>query len=102
MGEIGLISPRMRPCHWSLVSALAVGCGVVLISAQRGAVATPAERVLINGRIITMDAADSIAQAVAIAGGNIVAVGTNDRVKAAIGPRTEVIDLAGRTVTPGL
>ena len=49
-----------------------------------------------------MDAADSIAQAVGIAGGRIVTVGTNDFVKASIGPRTEVIDLAGRTMTPGL
>jgi len=73
-----------------------------LTSAQRGASTTPAERALINGHIITMNGSDSIAQAVAIAGGNIVVVGTNDRVKAAIAPGTEVIDLAGRTVTPGL
>jgi len=73
-----------------------------LTSAQRGASTTPAERALINGHIITMNGSDSIEQAVAIAGGNIVVVGTNDRVKAAIGPGTEVIDLAGRTVTPGL
>ncbi len=62
----------------------------------------PAERVLINGKIITVDARDSIAQAVAIAGGKIVAVGTNEQIKPRIGKSTEVIDLEGRTATPGL
>ena len=38
----------------------------------------------------------------AIAGGKILAVGTNDEIKARIGPRTQVIDLRGRTATPGL
>ena len=64
--------------------------------------APPAELVLTNGKIITVDAADSIAQAVAIAGGRIVAVGTAADVKSRIGPATQVIDLGGRAVTPGL
>ena len=61
-----------------------------------------AELVLTNGRIITVNAADAIAQAVAIAGGRIVAVGTNDELRPRIGPATRVVDLAGRTATPGL
>jgi predicted amidohydrolase YtcJ len=61
-----------------------------------------ADLVLINGTILTVDANDSVAQAVAIAGGKIMVVGSTDAVRARIGPGTEVIDLRGRTATPGL
>jgi len=64
--------------------------------------AQAADIVLLNGKIITVDAKDSIAQAVAIAGGKIVAVGSNDAVKSRVGASTRVIDLHGRTATPGL
>jgi predicted amidohydrolase YtcJ len=63
---------------------------------------TPADIVLLNGQILTVDARDSIAQAVAIAGGRIVAVGTDADVRARVGSATEVVDLHGRTATPGL
>ena len=49
-----------------------------------------------------MDRTDSVAQAVAITGGKITAVGTTAQIKAMAGPTTEVIDLRGRAVTPGL
>ena len=62
----------------------------------------PADLVLLNGKILTVDARDSIAQAVAIAGGKIVAVGSNDDVRARIADATQQIDLRGRTATPGL
>jgi len=61
-----------------------------------------ADRVLVNGRILTVDAEDSIAQAVAIRGGRIVAVGTNAEIEAMAGPETVRIDLTGLTATPGL
>lgn len=57
---------------------------------------------LVNGKIITVDAKDSIAQAVAITGGKIVAVGTNDAVRKAAAKDARVIDLHGRAATPGL
>ena len=62
----------------------------------------PADLVLVNGKVITVDPADSIAQAVAISGGRIVAVGSTAEVKARAGSATQVIDLGGRAVTPGL
>jgi predicted amidohydrolase YtcJ len=62
----------------------------------------PADVVLVNGTILTVDANDSIAQAVAIAGGKIVAVGSNDAIRARVGPSTQTIDLRGRAATPGL
>jgi hypothetical protein len=64
--------------------------------------APPADFVLLNGKILTVDPRDSIAQAVAITGGKIVAVGSNDEVRTRIGGATRQIDLHGRTATPGL
>lgn len=61
-----------------------------------------ADTVLLNGRILTADAAFSIAEAVAIREGRFMAVGSNAEVKAFVGATTEVTDLGGRTVVPGL
>jgi len=58
--------------------------------------------VLINGHILTVDARDSIAQALAIHEGKIMAVGTNDEIRKLAPKSAKVIDLHGRTVTPGL
>ena len=58
--------------------------------------------VLHSGHVITVDARFSIAQALAVRGGKLVAVGTNDTVRALAGPNTRQIDLAGGTVLPGL
>jgi predicted amidohydrolase YtcJ len=61
----------------------------------------PADLVLWGGRIQAMDARRSIAGAVAVRGGRIVAVGEDAAVGALIGPRTRVVQLRDRTVTPG-
>ena len=69
------------------------------------AAAQPAVRpdlVLYNGRVITVDDTFSIAEAVAIAGDRIVAVGTTAEVRAMAGPSTRQIDLRGRALIPGL
>jgi predicted amidohydrolase YtcJ len=57
---------------------------------------------LVNGTILTVDAGDRTAQAVAIRGDRIMAVGDTASVDALAGPHTQRIDLEGRTVTPGL
>jgi len=57
--------------------------------------------VLINGKIITVDQNDRISEAVAVKNGVIAAVGTTSEIEAIIGEGTEVIDLEGKTVTPG-
>ena len=62
----------------------------------------PADQVLMNGKILTVDADFSVAQAVAIQGDRIVAVGTDESLAAYVGDATEVLDLEGRTVVPGL
>jgi predicted amidohydrolase YtcJ len=65
-------------------------------------IAAAQDLVLVNGKIITVDARDSIAQAVAISGGKIVAVGSNEAARKAAAKGARVIDLHGRTATPGL
>src|SRR4029079_19587291 len=62
----------------------------------------PADTVLLNGTVITVDPRDSIAEAVAIADGKIVFVGSTAEARSRGGDKTQVIDLAGRTATPGL
>jgi hypothetical protein len=62
-----------------------------------------AEVVLLNGTILTVDPHDSIAEAVAIGIDNrILAVGSNADIRARVGANTKIIDLHGRTATPGL
>src|SRR5678816_2341999 len=60
------------------------------------------EVILFNGRIATQDERQSFAQSVAIQGGRFVAVVTNEQIMALRGTKTELIDLGGRTVIPGL
>jgi predicted amidohydrolase YtcJ len=62
----------------------------------------PAEWILMNGKVVTVDSAFSIKEAVAIKNGRFVAVGTDSEMRRWIGPRTAVVHLGGRTVIPGL
>ena len=61
----------------------------------------PADLVLRGGRVATVDPARSWASAVAVRGGRIVGVGGDQAVASLVGARTRVIELRGRTVTPG-
>ncbi len=75
---------------------------LVLVGAFVAAAAeAPADRILTGGRIWTADDARPWAEAVAIRGDRIVYVGDAARAKTLRGPKTEVIELAGRLVTPG-
>ncbi len=60
------------------------------------------EKILYNGKIITVDREFNIAEAVSIRDGRFLAVGPNQVVKASVRPDAEMIDLARRTVIPGL
>ncbi len=61
----------------------------------------PASLVLRGGKLVTLDAQRPEAEAIAVRGHAIVAVGTNAEVASYVGESTEVIELAGRLVTPG-
>ncbi|MEM1386641.1 MAG: amidohydrolase [Pseudomonadota bacterium] len=57
--------------------------------------------VIVNGRVLTMADTQPRAQAIAIAGQEIVAVGDNEAIRAVASPETRVIDAGGRSVLPG-
>jgi predicted amidohydrolase YtcJ len=62
----------------------------------------PADILLVNGKIVTLDAASSVREALAIEADRITATGSSEELRKSAGPSTRVIDLGGRTVIPGL
>lgn len=61
-----------------------------------------AQAVYKNGTILTVDGKDTVAQAVAVREGKVVAVGTSAQIDAYVGAATQVVDLAGKTMIPGI
>ncbi|MGH9482864.1 MAG: amidohydrolase, partial [Terriglobales bacterium] len=79
-----------------LLAATACGLGML------AAVARPApDTIYLHGKIMTMDPAHPAAQALAVAGDRLLAVGSDAEVEALAGPRTRRVDLGGRFVVPG-
>ena len=78
--------------YLSMTVVLSLGCGPGL---------EPADLVLRNGKIVTVDDTNPVAQALAVRGNEIVAVGTNDEVDAYRSEMTTVIDLDGQLAIPG-
>jgi predicted amidohydrolase YtcJ len=79
--------------------------GAFLLLALAGAIPARAQApdaILINGKILTVDAQSSVREALAIRDGRIVALGTSADIRKLTGPQSQVIDLGGRTVVPGL
>lgn len=87
----------MNPIVAALVAVALTTAG--LASAAFG---QNADTVLLNGKIVTLDPASPAAEALAVRGGKIVAVGSSADIRALAGPDTRTIDLEGRTVVPGL
>jgi predicted amidohydrolase YtcJ len=81
-----------------LIGASLVGA----LCAARGASAQPPDLVLLDGKIVTVDAQSSIREALAIRDGKILALGSSAEMRRLAGPATRVVDLGGRTVIPGL
>jgi len=61
-----------------------------------------ADLILVHGEVLTVDAHDTVSQAIAIRHGRILKVGTDAEVRALAAPGARVIDLEGHTATPGL
>ncbi len=81
-----------------------VGLVVLLLSISGAlpAVAQPPDAVLVNGKIVTLDARSSVREALAIRDGKITALGPSAQIRKLAGPATRVVDLGGRTAIPGL
>lgn len=84
-----------------MIKEAAIAC-VLSVSLAMPAFAATADRVLTNGNIETMNAEAPNAEAIAMKDGKIVYVGTNEGANAYIDDVTDVIDLEGKYVTPGL
>lgn len=75
---------------------------IVFAGSGRFTPAGEADLILYNGKVITVDAADQICQAIAIKQDKILAVGTDAEIRAMAAPVCRMINLNGKTVTPGL
>jgi predicted amidohydrolase YtcJ len=60
------------------------------------------EVIYFNGKIVTLDTAESTAGAVAVKDGKFLKIGSNNEIKKLAGPSTRLVDLGGKTVVPGL
>jgi predicted amidohydrolase YtcJ len=91
------VNPSTRPLYAILLFAAS------LLGTLSAASAAPApDLILFHGHVLTVDARDSIVQALAVRDGKIVAVGTDREILRLAGAATKRIDLHGRTATPGL
>lgn len=90
---------RIATC---LLAVFCVAAQSPLQSQDTPRLSSGSDLVLINGKVLTVDAKDSVAQAIAIRDGKILAVGSTSTVRARGDKNARVIDLKGKTVTPGL
>ncbi len=100
----------MTPRHTSFTSSSLWAAIVVLVAAgacaggspsNKPAAVEPATLVLTGGKIVTVDDRTPEAEALAVQGDTIVAVGTSDEIAAYVGDGTAVVDLKGRLAIPG-
>jgi predicted amidohydrolase YtcJ len=88
----------------NLATVAVSACAILFAGAiwSGAALGQDADMIFVNGKIVTLDAKSTIANALAIKGGDIAAVGTDETVRKMTGPKTVVVDLGGKAVIPGL
>jgi predicted amidohydrolase YtcJ len=84
-----------------VVSVLGVSLAGLSGCGSPSPAATPADLVLRNGRVVTVDEAKPEGQAIAVTGGKVTFVGSDAEIQRYVGPKTDVIDLAGQLAIPG-
>jgi len=92
---------RLRPVWWSALWSVA-RLVVAVLASVGAARAQPADLIVVNARIATLDAASRVAEALAVRDGRLIAVGNRAAVQALAGPDTRRVDAGGRTIVPGL
>jgi predicted amidohydrolase YtcJ len=97
-------SPMSRTRPISLVRSLLAAAAIAFPAAthSQAPAPAPADLVVTNGRIYTADGARPVVDAFAVRGGRIVFAGDRLGARALTGPNTQVVDLQGRTVIPGM
>jgi predicted amidohydrolase YtcJ len=87
--------------HW-LMRASAISAAL-LLATSAWAQSSPADLIVINGKVFTADPKSDVVEAFAVGGGKFLGTGTTEAVLAHFrGPQTKVLDLHGAFVTPGL
>src|SRR5258706_115684 len=81
---------------------LAYLVGHLLLVCAGAVFAQAPDVILVNGKVVTADERGTIHQALAVREGRIVALGSTAKIKALAGKQTRTVELAGRTVIPGL
>ena len=97
--------PEEAPHSGRVRSRLASGFALLLAGLAfpgETRAAEPADLIVHHGQVVTVDAKFTVAEAVAVTDGKIVAVGPDADILTLRGPKTRVIDAAGKTVLPGL
>lgn len=95
------ISPRFRRALVALAVVLP-GCLSAQGSASTVRASAPADLILVNGRVYTVDDSRPMVSAFAVKAGRIVFAGSDREVRSLAGPRTRVVDAGGGTVIPGM
>src|SRR4051794_24196340 len=94
----------MNPQNTLIGCAVLIGafvCSTQVRAQDQATAAIVPDKVLVNGTIVTMAREEEFAEAIAIRGGKIAAVGMTKEVQALAGAATETVDLGGKTVLPG-
>jgi hypothetical protein len=88
----------------SFVTTLILFTSAVAVTATERAAPNQqtADTVLLDGKILTVDAKNSVVEALAIRDGRVLVVGSNATVRKYVGDKTKVIRLGGKTVIPGI
>ncbi len=92
----------MRGFGGMVGGAIVAAVCVAAWSASTAAQPPAPDLVFYNGTVITVDRTFSVAEAVAVTGDRITAVGASARIRALAGSATALIDLRGRALVPGL
>jgi predicted amidohydrolase YtcJ len=93
-----LDNAKPMPAAWPALLIIAA-CAALRLAEARGA--DVPDTLYVNGTVITMDSVERVAQAVAVKGDKIAAVGATAELQKTAGPATTVIDLKGKVLLPG-
>ena len=85
----------------TMLSTIVAVMAVAALSGQRPADSSPADLLIVNGKVYTAGKNATFAQAVAVRGNKIAAVGTAQEIERLRGPQTQVVDAGGGAVLPG-